>query len=228
MSLNFKLCVLCQRNSSSLKNNATVYSLEKIKRCMEERLVYNGENSVTVNLENVLRQHSIEELISKSVVYHKKCYADFTNKTNIERLKNKNEKTKVVHNVLLQTTRSARRTLPKTNIKCVLCCEESKEVLRSVSTQNVSEELKNIYLNIDDNVIKHRLSFFATSEDPLVTVALEIKYHSSCLRKYEREVENLCSYSTDKSKIKMQLAYSEIIHVVKTIPFIHQKLPSLA
>lgn len=92
-------------------------------------------------------------------------------------------------------------------------CATSK---RKKLFKNVSDKLKHIFHYTEDNNLKHRLAFFAGSDDSLITIALEIKYHSSCLRQCERIADRLSnSDNSNEYKLKLQMAYSEITNIVK-------------
>lgn len=213
---NNTLCIICQKSSSDIKNNASLQSLDKIKQCAEERFKYNDNKYAVVMLRNVFKL-DLTGILKRGVKYHKKCYSDFTNKTNIQRLKNKSERCQVADSTG-ESSRSTRQTVGSTpaSTDCVLCNKQTKEVVHCVETKNVSDKLKHIFHYTEDNNLKHRLAFFAGSDDSLITIALEIKYHSSCLRQCERIADRLSnSDNSNEYKLKLQMAYSEITNIVK-------------
>lgn len=142
---NNTLCIICQKSSSDIKNNASLQSLDKIKQCAEERFKYNDNKYAVVMLRNVFKL-DLTGILKRGVKYHKKCYSDFTNKTNIQRLKNKSERCQFADSTG-ESSRSTRQTVGSTPVStdCVLCNKQTKEVVHCIETKNVSDKLKQIF-----------------------------------------------------------------------------------
>ena len=55
----------------------------------------------------------------------------------------------------------------------------------------MNNQLRNLACETNDEKVKSRLTILLTSDDPLATVAYNMKYHLSCLRKHNRNAEKI-------------------------------------
>jgi len=94
-TVEFELCFICQLRSKETDYtnyvlHPSLLSVEKLIASTDVRCLY-GETEFSA-LKDRISGLSANELLQKSVSYHKTCYKDLTNKTHIERAKRRYEK----------------------------------------------------------------------------------------------------------------------------------------
>jgi len=101
-TVEFELCFICQLRSKETDYtnyvlHPSLLSVEKLTASTDVRCLY-GETEFSA-LKDRISGLSANELLQKSVSYHKTCYKDLTNKTHIERAKRRYEKGQATGNV---------------------------------------------------------------------------------------------------------------------------------
>ncbi|CAG9761624.1 unnamed protein product [Ceutorhynchus assimilis] len=215
MAFDFSVCFVCQKRVIKSQDVlATQDSLSKIKIAVEKRVQYGDKNIVLQKLQKLFSECETENMLAKKPTYHRKCYSELTNKTNLERLK---KKVNVVSskNSTTHMMRPSRSTFDSE--KCVLCQEVRNENLYNISSTNMSAKLKQIGICTSDLTLKQRLILIATNDDPLAAVVYDMKYHLSCFRKHERaSVTAECSQTQRDTTINAtDIVNAEIICFVK-------------
>ena len=145
-----------------------------------------------------------EHLFNEGICYHKKCYAQLTNKVLIERAKTRYEKGKQNLEVSLVRTKTKGRPMNITKTTgdnnsrlsrqssfdkylCIFCQETSKESLHEVTTANMGEQLLQIGKECKQETLRKRLSLLVADGNPLSAIAYDMKYHLSCLMTAKRQ-----------------------------------------
>lgn len=169
------------KNSSITNIDICVKQRDQFSSSPSERYAYCRKTYIT---------YGADFLAKFSVMYHRSCYQELTNKTTIKRLQDKyvesaseennNSEPAERYNMRSSTSR------PSKDI-CVFCGEHTKETLHSVMTSNVGNSLKLIASNTTNVELKVRLNGLLTS-DELAAVASDIKYHNRCRTAEERKV----------------------------------------
>lgn len=231
-------CVICLISIKGLSAKAiksecrklTSYTWERIKKCAEERDSYG--NDEFIDCMRAYNKHKIDILTSS---YHIKCHEKLTNKTMLERLKKGMEDSNANYNsggpghinippnvpVLESlspplTRREAQGGWQKSN--CILCNktgESSSNPLHSITTASMCSQFRGIFDNTLDEALKLRLNPFKTSEDPLIGVTLEVKYHTPCLLLHKRNVAPQ-EVSTTESIQTYELSLMELVSALRS------------
>lgn len=164
---------------------------------------------------------------------HRTCYQKLTNKTNLHRLKKKFDSAlPQVKETLGICTPSCSKDVPSKPAPksvttrsasgsskqiakdvCIFCNEgvaESNETLHSVCTANMCRKLQYIHDHTSNSALKVRLNIFKISNDPLIGIALETKYHRHCLTKEKRDAQKTDTSDNDHHK-KYVLSEMEFI-----------------
>ena len=168
-------------------------SVEKLVASTDVRCSYGGEEFSA--LKDRISGLSADELLQKSVSYHKTCCKDLTNKTLVERAKRRYEKGQATGSVSdvkqknkgppsKSTSTCTCTSLPISTRSqsfdkemCVICQEDRTDNLLDVSTENMGAQLKAIGQQTTAEQLKVRLSNVIVSSDLLTAVAEDMKYH---------------------------------------------------
>ena len=207
-TVDFELCFICQLRSKQTDYTNYVFnpssaSVEKVISSAGVRCSY-GETEFSEVCDRISGL-SADELIQKSVSYHKTCYKDLTNKTYIERAKIRYENAQATGNVSAIKQKKKGRPLKSTsscttlpiytgrqtfdNEMCVICQKVRADNLHDVSTANMGAQLKAIGQHTTDEQLKVRLSNVVVSSDLLTAVAEDMKYHLLCLSHAKRHID---------------------------------------
>ena len=84
-SVNYALCLKCQKPGGTLVHEPETRSYERFLECIKQRAVYGDLEYVSLN--ELLQNVHVDELARIKATWHKECYKSTTNKTNIERLR---------------------------------------------------------------------------------------------------------------------------------------------
>ena len=134
--------------------------------------------------------------MEENAFWHRRCYAETTNKTLIQRVKDRNvlstEQCSVREQVITENidepgpsresppfTRSF--TEPLNKDICFFCQEDTEEKLFKVCTQNAGQSLKSAIDKSEDVILRTRLN---TCISPTDAHAMDVRYHKSCWRKH--------------------------------------------
>lgn len=90
MEFNFSTCFVCQKRVVKSRDIlATKDSLSKIKVAVEQRVRFGDKNIILQKLQKLFSDCEINDILAKKPAYHRPCYSELTNKTNIVRLEKK-------------------------------------------------------------------------------------------------------------------------------------------
>jgi len=153
-TVDFKLCLICQWSSKQTDYtnyvlHPSLLSVEKLIATTDIRCSY-GEIELSA-LNNRISGLSTNDVLQKSVSYHKTCYKDLTNKTHIERTKLRYEKVQLTgtasdvsrrkkddhQHPYLHVLPHHDRHIPEVRLStemCVICQEDKADNLHDVST----------------------------------------------------------------------------------------------
>ena len=200
------VCIFCQKCTGSDISKASDHGLEKVRQAATTRReIGDSKNSILIDrLQNVFDSSE-----AQVIVWHKVCYAHFTDKSKIERLQkvlakeeascsshakhetscSSNSKQEASSNSS-GNKRSLRRHVEPVNWNlCIFCQKDILKVrLSSVMTKQVSDQI------IQDATFDYKIGLRLAGVIDLI--AAEAKYHLACLRAFSR--------STAKSKQTIQ------------------------
>lgn len=237
-TVDFELCFICQlRSKQTDYTNYVVHpslpSVEKLIASTDVRCSY-GETEFSA-LRDRICGLSADELLQKSVSYHKTCYKDLTSKSHVERAKRRYEKGQATCSVSdikqKKTGRPSKSTSTCTPTSppictrsqtfdkdmCVICQEERADNLHDVSTENMGAQLKAIGQQTTNEQLKVRLSNVVVSSDLLTAVAEDMKYHLLCLSHAKRDLQKANrQLPEDQTKFSQLVADVEILDMVET------------
>lgn len=185
-------CILCQEKKEQPLFSATVQGLSTISQATQERHKLRDQ-TYKCTIERLLQL--LNQPSEKQLVWHKHCYASYTSKDRIERIRRApvsapspscstasalpNLKEENSPRTLVRTKR-----LPCDWNMCMFCqTNVPKQRLNSVTTFNVSEQILNACKF--DQKMAHRV---AGVHD---LIAAEGKYHLSCYVKFTRNTNKI-------------------------------------
>lgn len=114
--------------------------------------------------------------------YHRKCHSNYTNSTNISRLKPKEETLQFPSNQNV----TINHNLPTNWEHCIICQEPTTKGLRQVKKLNMCETMKKLSEN--DAVLKSRI-------DGVNLISVKTKYHSLCILKSQNPTDETSTTS---------------------------------
>ena len=180
------LCIICQESKKDSLEQKRQASL----RTLKERAVQRRKARDINNYEAIQRIEEYSADDPESSVYaHKKCYSEFTNVTNIDRIfaklpetvqsKTSSPSEAVDSEQPSASQRVSRRSVQPTDWSlCIFCQRPSRHQLINIRPYNVNYPImKNAKY---DN--KRRVRLAGVSD----LMAAERKYHKYCLTKFER------------------------------------------
>ena len=174
------LCIFCQTKSPNVNlSKATDHGLTQVRQAASTRRKLRDSKNVDLidRLQNVLDSPEAETL-----VWHKVCYAHFTDKSKLERL----QKTQAVDSEQRASTSkssvrcSLRRRIEPVNWDLCIFCQTalSKTRLISVMTKQMSDQI------IQSSSLDYKIGLRLAGVIDLI--AAEAKYHLTCLRAFTR------------------------------------------
>ena len=89
MEFNFNTCFVCQKRIVKSRDILATKDSSKIKVAVGQRVRFGGKNIFLQKLQKLFSDCEINDIVAKKPTYHRPCYSDLTNKTNIERLEKK-------------------------------------------------------------------------------------------------------------------------------------------
>ena len=216
-------CFICEKELNS-KDKAVRYAenpvddepVRKIIQYRQERASYGDVLFTTLS----------QKESSACKVYHHKCYRNFVNSMNLQKLKERYEESlrkgsngnnkRGRPSSIIGSENNAMQPRAKTtasaynNEKCIFCQSESEKKLHLVLTGNMRNRMIKILHNAR-NANYHAIA--ATSLEDLDVQAYDTRYHFSCLVREERK-----SFASDREEtltIAHVLADIEIVNIVK-------------
>lgn len=189
-TVNWNNCMICQKSDTKILNvphKASPNGIKKFTDSALERIKYN--DTEYVNVLDILQSHKISD-ICDDIVWHSKCYSDFTHKDHLARLKRRFQKNifqnkeKIIVDepncATLKKAETRQQRVPVDWLKCIFCQTEiSKSKPRNVECMNTSEKILN--LSKKDDILRSRLAGVSD------LIASEGKYHLKCYSKFVRQ-----------------------------------------
>ena len=183
--LQWLCCLLCQSYEGSSKiSNATDDGADKVKRSYKVRRDC-GDVTATFKtfMDNI--DSDIDCLVEKKAKWHKRCYASYTSRNNVERIEKRFEKTlcesrpTTPDQTSTYTTPITRKTVPSVDWKgCIFCQSRIKgKQLHRVETKLVEHAIQEIAKT------NYKLKCKIGDND---LIAYEAHYHAYCKTKEER------------------------------------------
>ena len=224
MSANSKSCVVCQNELCVKKKpvveNPHISIIESLLEKGKKKRVGYGENTYQ-NVVDQLSSLSKNELVH--VRYHRICRMTLMNSQHIVRLGKRSSEAgtsgsqvqppKRGRPVLSTPKRSLRKTVPKPKeVKCLFhsLCRWPKEQLHRVYTDQRGKHLLFIKEHTNNDAVRVALSGL---QDPGDASALEVCYHSNCLR----EAYRTCPSSpSDGRNLVIDITDMQLIMFVKS------------
>lgn len=202
-------------------------NFQKIKSCQQEWIFLDGKEKSVADKLNTFPWFSGDgceaTCIENKYAYHKKCYVQFTNKTKIDRAKNRMKKS---DDVSLDCHKRYPRSSDRSRIgifphTCVICEKEQyftekhtgkrkKEKLSLCQTFTSSKAL------LDSASRKCDVKLLRQIQD-IDCIAKEVKYHHSCYKAYTRVPDSHPSdalHPSDSSQ-PQSAAYSDFCKVIE-------------
>lgn len=177
----YNLCIFCQTHTSTvILSKASDHGLATVRHATSTRRKLRDSKNIDLidRLENVLDSPQ-----AQTVVWHKMCYAHFTDKSKLERL----QKTHTAVDSKQESTcsssgniRSLRTRAQPVNWNLCIFCQTCvlKARLISVMTKKMSDQI------IQTSFFDYKIGLRLAGEIDLI--AAEAKYHLTCLRAFTR------------------------------------------
>ena len=201
-TVDYSLCIFCQTHTpSGIPSKASDHGLATVRHATSTRRKRRDSKNIDLidRLENVL-----DSAEAQTLVWHKMCYAHFTDKSKLERL----QKTLAVAAKEETSCSSSgdrcslRRSVEPVNWNvCIFCQTVLKARLISVMTKQMSDQI--IKASSLDYKIGIRLA------GVIDLIAAEAKYHLTCLRAFTRSTTKT-KQDSDNTDIAMVWLCNEL------------------
>ena len=223
--MDYKYCIICQ----SPKDNGQIVNKPQ-RSSYENLLIYlcklNKINWDILNNNEVQLTHlSVDILIEKNAVWHRKCYANATHKCRSERQNNnkspRGRKRKIQDNPVATVSTSSSsytrsHSTPYDKKKCFFCQQvRSNETTSMIHTENAGKSLSSAVNKSQNLELMTRLNSAIKPEDGH---ANDIIYHLSC---YSNHVTHVLRSPESKPDINITFQNECML---KTIKFIEEKV----
>ena len=194
LSVDYSECIVCQESTASAFRQGREPGLTTLKQAAHQR--QNLGDSKNVEAINRI----INASDSQEVIWHVKCYAEFTHSGKIKRLesssthvgrpKGKSESSSTESHVPKRPKRSESRV----NWDLCIFCQSNELVARiiSITTKNMSKSI------LGDSKFDHIMSIRLAGINDLM--AAEGKYHLTCLREFQRKIEKIQKATAGKDE----------------------------
>lgn len=205
--LNENLCIICQKRKSQTEK------LSKLGESGKQQLFESAkqrqaaqDDTFATSIRRILNALG-KEHDSTTYVYHRSCYSVFTSKEKIENVKKRTVISEKIEAEESEVNRVTRSKIDKADWnKCIICQTDTKERLRLVMSDEMSETLKDLAkfdykLNIRVGAI-------------INLAAADAKYHSSCILKIRKQKMKLESSGQAQSSRK-DLPFMQICKEVR-------------
>lgn len=196
--VDYSVCIFCQTDTTGIVlSKASDHGLAIVKQAASSRRKLRDSKNIDLidRLENVL-----DTADAQNLVWHKICYAHFTDKSKIQRL----HKTQTVNSkaeascskVHCPQTRSSRRNVQPVNWTLCIFCQSVrlKTRLISVMTKQMSDQI------IEASSLDYEMSIRLAGVIDLI--AAEAKYHLACLSAFTRSTTKT-KQETNKTDLAM-------------------------
>ncbi|CAH3018507.1 unnamed protein product [Porites evermanni] len=192
-TLSFSKCIICQETKKDVLFNATQQGLRSLKVSSEERRKL-GDTANTDVIDAILE--AIEGNKAEDLRWHKSCYAKYTDKGKISRLRKSFDSSKDTLSPPETATSSTLRSKASSTDweLCIFCQRGStskKQTLCSVTTFKMSQQI------LKGAKCDHDLSLRVSGVNDLI--AAEGKYHPNCYKKFQRSASRSVDIAKDDS-----------------------------
>ena len=182
-SLSFSDCIICQESKNDVLFNTTQQGLRSMKESSEERRKLRD----TANTETIDRiLNATETTNAEELHWHKSCYAKYTDKGKISRLRKSLDSSNELSPPGLTASSALRSKTLLTNWELCLFCQDAetpkKQTLCSVTTFKMSQQI------LEGAKCDHGLSLRAAGVSDLIEA--EGKYRPNCYKKFQRTVSD--------------------------------------
>ena len=196
-------CIICQGSKKYILFSATEQGLRSLKESSDERRKLRD----TANTETIDRiLNATDSNQAEEFHWHKSCYAQYTDKGKISRLRKALDSSSKLSPPALTASTALRSRTPPTDWKlCMFCQHEEtpkKQVLCSVTTFKMSQQI------LEGAKCEHSLSLRLASVNDLI--AAEGKYHPNCYKKFLRSVSRSSDVAKDDSGTVLLWLINEI------------------
>ncbi len=177
--MNWDLCIVCQKNSSEKLRCPAHCASDQAPADVYSAFLQNVENFRELNAlpvdVNFGEHGTVQAFVQHSASWHKQCHQKFNNSM-LERARQRlMRKRKSVEG---EVTLRSKRKLNLTSTHCIFCDETTSESLHEFTTLNVDQVIRDMASEMGDSDLLVKLS------GGIDIVAIEGKYHISCLTKY--------------------------------------------
>ena len=186
-------CIICQESKKDVLFSATVQGLRSFKESSEERRKLRD----TINTETIDRILSaFEGKKGEELHWHKSCYAKYTNKGKISRLRRFLDSTNAKPSPSeVSASYALRSKTSSTDWELCMFCQDGetskKRSMCSVTTLKMSQQI------LEGAKCDHDLSLRVAGVNDLI--AAEGKYHPNCYEKFVRKVSRSRDIAKDES-----------------------------
>ena len=182
-TLSFSDCIICQESKNDILFSATQQGLRSLKESPEERRKLRD----TANTETIDRILIADEANNaEEFCWHKSCYAKYTDKGKISRLRKSLDSSNTLSppgpTSSFQSLALHSKTLSTDWKLCSFCQDEEtprKQTLCSVTTFKMSQQI------LEGAKCDHDLPLRVAGVSDLI--AAEVKYHPNCYKQFQRK-----------------------------------------
>lgn len=186
-------CIICHESKRDVLYSATTQGLLSLKVSAEERRKLRDIKS-TDTIDRIL--NAVEGDMQNEFHWHKSCFAVFTDKGKINRLKKSHRHSAGLVEKPPATVSNLRSSTSTTDWELCLFCQRkqsNEETLCSITTFKVSKQI------IDGARCDHSLSVRVAGVTDLI--AVEGKYHPNCYKKFLRNASRSKEEATDEKGV---------------------------
>ena len=186
----YENCIICQKFKRDTLYKASTQGLNSLRQSAEERRKCRDVDN-TDKIDKIV--NALETENQEKLHWHKSCFAVFTDKGKISRLKAALRSSSLAETQLTTSAGLRSRTATCDWKLCLFCQKEErkKETLCSVTTFRVSQQI------IEEAKFDHNLSVRVAGVSDLM--AAEGKYHPNCYKKFLRDVSRSRGERSDKT-----------------------------
>lgn len=188
ITVNYKMCLICQTSSSSNISEGTELGIAKIQEACHIRRSHE-DDSFTKALDIIT---SVDSLSENNPKWHKACYASFTSKVNLQNVIERHQRNQLLgeqpgpsHKTPEQEENAplTRKIVQHVNWKlCIFCQQRKRDTIHLVQ----SEGVQNLIRQKADFDYKLKCRIGAND-----LIAYEAHYHKSCKYQTEKDLQQI-------------------------------------
>ena len=235
-SINWKQCMLCQSDADKEKlvQHPRIDSYQRVLDIVEERTSVHDGNYVEVHRR--LQSCTKNTFCTHKAVYHRSCYANATNKDQIQRARDRHAHALATGRHTAKKRRQKRgntdmdesgpsasgsstpftrsRTSSLDKERCFFCQKDDDEQLYQVRTVNTGKSLKEAVERSNNDTLQTRLNTCITPGD---AHSIDVRYHKTCWTKHvlyrQREASTSGSRTGRKESLLQRASVLELINL---------------